>query len=236
MDIIYVNQVIRKIHSQTLANLAITLIVFVVSASPALAASTLEYTDQWSEHDLLRLTEGEVLLEILHEDKPGGAARVTAYFHTNADGVWNIIGGCKYEFIYIRGLKLCEVVEAGETQMLIHHRVRNSWYTPTLDFTFKASRNADGVGTAQLLEGDFMVFDANWRMVSLPGERGILVSHEIRIQPSMPAPRWLVRRSLRRDLPDMLACVRGLANASGDNRRIGADLNRCPGDISMLPK
>jgi len=40
-----------------------------------------------------------------------------------------------------------------------------------------------------------------------------------------------VRRSLRRDLPEMLACIRGLAKASGDNRRIALDLKRCPGDI-----
>jgi len=231
-----VNQATDRIRVHALLNLFITLIVVVVSISPALAATTPAQTEQWSEHDLQRMKAGEVLLQILHENKPGGAARVTAYFHTEADDVWNVIGACKFGFIYLRGLKLCEVLEAGENQMLIHHRVRNSWYTPTLDFTFKANRAAGDVGAAHLLEGDLLVFDADWRMVSLPGDSGIIVSHEIRIQPRMLAPRWLVRRNLRRDLPDMLACVRGLANASGDNRRIGADLNRCPGDISTLAK
>ena len=46
----------------------------------------------------------------------------------------------------------------------------------------------------------------------------------------------LVRRSLRKDLPDMLACIRGLANASVDKHRIVTDLKRCPGDTSGVLK
>ena len=63
----------------------------------------------------------------------------------------------------------------------------------------------------------------------LGDDKGVIVIHEIRVQPRIPVPRWLVRRSLRKDLPDMLACIRGLAKASGDDRRIADDLNRCPG-------
>jgi hypothetical protein len=210
----------------------------VLAACPVavLAATPGSLVVRWSEQEMSRLMDGEVLLEALHEDKPGGAARVTALFRTSADVVWNIIGECKYEFVYLRGLKLCKVLEPGQNRMLIHHRVRNNWYTPTLDFTFEASRNSDNVGTVQLVNGDLVVFDAQWKMVSLPDSDGIIVTHEIRIQPRLPAPRWLVRRSLRKDLPDMLACVRGLSNASGDNRLIGADLNRCPGDFSAVMK
>ena len=85
-------------------------------------------------------------------------------------------------------------------------------------------------------EGDLRVLEGLWRLVPLADGNGVIVVHEIRIQPKIPAPRWLVRRSLRKDLPDMLACIRGLANASADKRRIAADLKRCPGDTSGVLK
>jgi len=189
-----------------------------------------------ADYDLARLQNGEIMLQTIHGDKPGGAARVTALFHGTADEVWNVIGDCKYEFIYVRGLKNCEVLEPGQTHMLMRHRLRNSWYTPTLDFTFEVIRKPGDFGEAHLVEGDLRVLEGLWRLVTLGDDQGVIVIHEIRIQPRIPAPRWLVRRSLRKDLPDMLACIRGLAKASGDNRRIANDLNRCPGDISGVFK
>lgn len=189
-----------------------------------------------ADYDLARLQSGEIMLQTIHGDKPGGAARVTALFNSTADDVWNVIGDCKYEFIYVRGLKICEVLTPGKTHMLMRHRLRNSWYTPTLDFTFEVFRRPGDFGEAHLVAGDLHVLEGHWRLVSLGDDKGIIVIHEIRIQPRIPAPRWLVRRSLRKDLPDMLACIRGLAKASGDNRRIADDLKRCPGDISGVSK
>ena len=188
------------------------------------------------EYDLAGLQNGEVMLQTIHGEKPGGAARVTALFHGTADDVWNVIGDCKYEFIYVRGLRNCEVLEPGQTQMLMRHRLRNSWYTPTLDFTFEVIRKPGNLGEAHLVEGNLHVLEGRWRLVTLGDDKGVIVIHEIRVQPRIPAPRWLVRRSLRKDLPDMLACIRGLAKASGDNRRMVDDLNRCPGDKSGVFK
>ena len=41
---------------------------------------------------------------------------------------------------------------------------------------------------------------------------------------------------LQRDLPAMMACIRGLAVASGDNDQIEGDLKRCPGEVSEVSK
>jgi hypothetical protein len=73
-------------------------------------------------------------------------------------------------------------------------------------------------------------------MVSVDEGRATIVIHEITVQPNFPAPRWLIQRSLNKDLPDMLACIRGLANASGTQAAEAADLQGCPGDVSSLSK
>lgn len=190
------------------------------AASPGLA-----------DDEIARLKRGEILLQTIQDEKPGGAARVTALFHTSAQAVWDVIGYCRNAFVYLRGLKSCEMLEGDQFQMTKRHRQRSNWYTPTLDFTFEASRDAGGYGEAHLVGGDLKVLEGQWKLVPQEDENSLIVTHEIRVQPKIPVPKWLIRRSLRKDLPGMMACIRGLAGASGNNSHIESDLNRCPGEI-----
>jgi len=183
------------------------------------------------EADLARLMRGEILVETIHEQKSGGAAKVSTVFHTSTDNFWNIVGYCKYEFVYVRGLEYCEVLGSDTSFLKKRHRVNNNWYTPTIDFTFYASRNSPEHGEFHLVEGNLKVMEGQWSFKKLDDSDALLVTHEIRVRSRFPAPRWLVRRVLKKDLPDMLACVRGLAEASGDKSLLANDLNRCPGDI-----
>ena len=217
-----------KLIFQTLALLI--LITLVCTRLTEAAAKEL------SDDELARLTRGEILLEIVKDEKPGAAARVTALFHTNSQAIWDIIGYCKYEYIYMRGLKFCEMLEGDQFHMTMRHRLRNSWYTPTLDFTFEANREPGGDGQAHLIDGDLKILEGHWKFSPVANENSVIVVHEIRIQPKLPAPKWLMRRNLQRDLPAMMACIRGLAKASGDNGQIEGDLKRCPGEISGVSK
>ena len=186
--------------------------------------------------EMQRLQAGEILAQTIHEEKSGGAARVTALFHAEADAIWNVIGYCENEFIYVRGLEVCEVLVPGLQYIKKHHRVNNNWYTPTLDFVFEARRTSPTHGDFNLVEGDLKVMHGQWDFQPLESGNGLLVSHDIRIQSRLPAPRWLVRRVLKNDLPDMLACIRGMAGASGNAELQGMDLDRCPGDATGLDK
>ncbi len=197
---------------------------------------TMAQQSGFSEEELARLKSGEILIQTIHADKPGAAARVTALMHTSANEVWSILGYCKYELIYVRGLKLCEILNGDQFQMTVHHRVRSSWYTPTLDFVFAASRDSTGNGKAKLISGDLKVLDAQWKLDQSKSGSSVIVVHEIRIQSKLPAPKWLIRRTFHNDLPNMMACIRGLADASGTDRHIQRDLKRCPGDVAQLDK
>ncbi len=79
-----------------------------------------------SDDELERAWAGEILLQTIDKEKPGGAARVTAVFYTNPNAVWDIISYRKYAFVYIRGLKQCEVLESGLHYTRMHHRLRSS--------------------------------------------------------------------------------------------------------------
>lgn len=193
-------------------------------------------SEDFSDDDVARLQRGEILLQTIHEEKSGAAARVSALFHASADVVWEIIGYCKYQVIYVQGMSYCEMLSGDQYHMIMRHRIRSSWYTPTMDFTFEAKRDASGYGVAHLVDGDLKVMEGSWKLSPFAVDGGLLVVHESRIKPAIPAPKWLIRRSLQKDLPDMLACIRGLAGASGNDSRIEADLKQCPGEITPESK
>jgi hypothetical protein len=215
---------------KTLLPAVATILVFTFTVPhPVMAASV-------DADDLARLKRGEILLQTVHAEKSGGAAQVTALFHTSVDAIWDVIGYCKNEFVYVRGLELCELVKPGLAVMQKHHRVNNNWYTPTLDFTFEATRVSPNHGEFRLVGGDLKVLEGQWIFETLADSDSVIATHEIRIRSRFPAPRWLVRRILKNDLPDMMACVRGLARASGDDDRLADDLKRCPGDTTQAGK
>jgi hypothetical protein len=189
-----------------------------------------------TDDELKRLEQGEILTQTIHSQKSGGAARVTALFHASAEDIWNVIGYCENEFVYVRGLEVCEVLVPGLQYIKKHQRVKNNWYTPTIDYVFEARRNSPMHGDFNLVEGNLKVMQGQWLFQPLDGGAGLVVSHDIRIRSRFPAPRWLVRRVLKNDLPDMLACVRGMADASSTAARLATDLARCPGDTSGLNK
>jgi hypothetical protein len=55
-----------------------------------------------------------------------------------------------------------------------------------------------------------------------------LVTLDMQVQSRFPVPRWLVQRSLSRDLPDMLQCLRALSGASGSDAQASRDREACP--------
>lgn len=188
------------------------------------------------DHDMQRLQAGEILVQTIHEEMSGGAARVTGLFHADAETIWNVLGYCKNEFVYVHGLEVCEVLVPGLQYIKKHHRVNNSWFAPTLDFVFEARRISPTRGDFKLVEGDLKIMEGQWDFQPAASGEGFVVKHEIRIQSKLPAPRWLMRRVLKKDLPDMLACVRGLAGGSGNADLLASDLERCPGDVQSLDK
>ena len=189
-----------------------------------------------TREDIERLKRGEILTETIHNEKSGGAARVIALFHAAPEEVWDTIGYCENEFVYVRGLELCEVLIPGLQFIRKHHRVNNNWYTPTIDFVFEASRSSPTHGDFKLVEGNLRVLEGQWDFQLLAGSEAIIVTHDIRVRSRFPAPRWLVRRVLKGDLPDMLACIRGMSNGSGEESLRSADLALCPGDPSKARK
>ena len=176
---------------------------------------------------LERLGNGEILLLEARTDELGGSARVQAIIHAPAKAAWDVIISCEQTFTFVKGLKNCEIIEDAGNRALIHQVVKTSWLVPTQDFVFESLRDPYHEIKFQLVEGNLKAMQGKWQFTESPD--GLLVDYEIRIRPGIPVPAFIVSWVIRRGMPDLIACLRGLADGSGSTERVTEDLGRCQG-------
>jgi ribosome-associated toxin RatA of RatAB toxin-antitoxin module len=174
-----------------------------------------------------RLLAGEIVAHESRGDTGGASAHMEVLMRASPRAVWQVIVSCDRAFAYVDGLQSCEVLEDTGPRALVRQVVDQGWLSPTYDFVFESLRQPYERIDVHLVEGNLRALDALWIFEETP--EGTRVDYQLRIQPSLPAPRFLVRRNLRRGMPDMLACIRGLADGSGSAAGKREDLARCPG-------
>lgn len=199
------------------------LAMLIMSAAPAAAPSMEAPSDEM----MARLEKGEVVVEDRSTDQPGEAARASILVRAPAKLMWEVISSCELAFVYIEGLKTCEVLEDSGGYAVIHQEVKMFWLLPRQEITFEAQRVPYRLIQFGLLEGSLRVMEGSWEF--LPTDLGTVVVHEVRVQPSLPLPAFIIRRALRTNMPDSVACMRALAGGSGSDELRAIDLRRCKG-------
>jgi len=176
-----------------------------------------------------RLESGEIITRDTRSDTAGAAGRMQMLARVPAQAIWEVIVSCELAFAFVDGLERCEVVEDSGDRALVHQVVNQGWLVPTYDFVFESLRQHYRQIDVRLVEGNLRALDASWSFLEAP--QGTLVDYRVRIQPALPAPRFIVRRNVNKGMPGMLACIRGLAGGSGSPEAERQDLSRCPGPM-----
>jgi hypothetical protein len=198
---------------------------FALRLQPALAETP-------GPETLAALVKGDVVLLDTSADSSGGSARVQVLAQAPARAVWDVIISCELAFVFVEGIETCEVLESSPGRALVHQVVKKGWPIPTQDYVFESLREPYLQIRFGLVEGNLKAMEGLWRFIELP--EGLLVDYEVRIEPGIPAPKFLVRRNIRKNMPDLVACIRGLAGGSGSREVEVDDLDRCPGDPGLI--
>ena len=197
------------------------LILFCIS-SQAMAREA-----QLPDPDTLRqLRTGEIFLENTRTDEAGVAMQVLIFMKTQVEKIWEVIYSCENAFIFLDGLKLCEVLEDDGVITLTRQVVKTGWLVPVQDYTFRTLRVPFKHVEIQRTKGNPKIMEGSWDFIAMP--QGVVVIHEIRIKPNMPVPRFIVRRLMRRGMLEMISCIRGLAGGSVTAEIETRDLGSCP--------
>lgn len=177
------------------------------------------------------LRRGEVLEETIRENERGGSARVRAVFRAEPRAVWEVLGDCAANFRFVQGLRECEIEEQSDNHAVTRQVAKKHWLSPPLEYRFETRREPYEWIQIRLLDGDLKQMAGSWRFEDLGRGGLVLVTHEIGLQPKTPAPRWLVRRTLSRDLVEMVACLRFISGASLDAAGAESDRSHCPEEV-----
>jgi hypothetical protein len=202
--------------------------VFCFLALPLLAgpaqADTLPNSEMMSQ-----LRSGKILQEYTRMNESGGAVQAKILIHTKVEDVWAILQGCGKAFIFVDGMEQCEILKQTLEYALVHQVVDTGLLAPTLNYRYESEKQAYERMEFRLVEGNLRVLQGSWGFEDL--KEGLLVTYNMRVQPGFPIPRFLVRMSLRRMIPDMLACIRGLVDGSVSSKSHRKVLDRCPGVV-----
>jgi ribosome-associated toxin RatA of RatAB toxin-antitoxin module len=179
------------------------------------------------EEEWKRLREGEVVMRTRRTNEAGGGGLALALFQVDVEALWFLIGDCATNRRFVQGLRDCEVFDETRTRARTRQRLKPFTFAPTLTYEFETVREPFEWIRIRLIEGDLMALEGSWRFEPLDGA-WLLVSHDIHVQPGLPVPRWLARRTVQRDLAALMACLRWEARAWPDPRQRGLDRQRCP--------
>lgn len=172
-----------------------------------------------------RLRGGEIVLQDTRTDEAGGAGKAQVFVYAEARAFWDVIVSCELAFVFVDGMRECDVLADTGDRAVVHQVIKKHWLLPKIEYSFESQRRPYKEMTFELIEGDLDIMEGSWRFT--PAPEGVLVEYQARIKPSFPVPRWLIRRTIRKDTPDLIACIRGLANGSGSEQRLKSDLERC---------
>lgn len=175
------------------------------------------------------LRSGQILTEYTRMDESGGAVRANILIRTKVEDIRAILQGCGKAFIFVDGMEQCEILEQNDGYALIHQVVDTGFFAPQLDYSYESKNQPDSQMDFNLTEGNLRVLQGGWEFVEV--DEGVLATYNMRVRLGFPLPRFLVRMSLRRMIPDMLACIRGLVDGSGSSEQKKKDLEQCAGDI-----
>lgn len=203
----------------------ILVLTTLVITSPALLSGEAGPPDT---ETLRMLKDGQVINETIRADESGGAARFQIYMEAPVGDIWDVIYSCEHAFVYLNGLRLCELLENDGNTTLTRQVVKTSWLVPAQDFTFQTERQPYTRADFKRTAGSPKVMEGSWQFLELA--QGMMVTHEIRIKPFFPVPKFLIRRLMRNSMPEMLACMRALAGGSLSEDQQKADYRLCPGD------
>lgn len=180
-----------------------------------------------------RLRTGDAVIEATQTDRSGGAVRVAVLMYTDPERLWALLLSCERSFEFVDGLRECESLGGDTSHKRLRNRVKTYAWLPPLDYVVEFDLHPYELIEFRQVEGDLEVLEGKWRFERLQGSEALLVTHELRVRPSFPVPHWFIRRSIAKDVPNLMLCLRALAGGSPDASRAQSDRASCPSDARL---
>ena len=195
----------RERGSRALAVLAVCCAAGVASAQPDLA---------WV--DRAAIAAREVIVNAERGDRPLTVlVRLAAEVDAAPTAIWDVLRACEVAPEYVPNVVSCkklEELDGGRSDLFVQ-TIKPIFFMPTFEHVFRLDYTPYTRIDVHRVSGPIAEMDGSWWL--LPQDNGrILLVYELALDPGMPIPRFLVRATLKRDLPKVLQAVRERAEAA----------------------
>jgi uncharacterized protein YndB with AHSA1/START domain len=182
---------------------------FAIAAS-SLAAAASATAQDWilSAAERERLAGGEVLV-LADVNASRGDVRAAVQIAAPAERIFRTMTDCAQALEFVPHLEVCRVLESAADGgwQLVEHGVDFSWYLPRIDYVFRAEYEPFRRIRFSHVSGDLRDNRGAWELTQIDAGTTIL-TYRVHLVPRTFVPGWVVRSSLRRDLPLMLRALR----------------------------
>jgi hypothetical protein len=141
--------------------------------------------------------------------------KIAAEIDAPAEAIWNVLKACEISPEYVPNVVGCtriETLEGGRAELFVQ-TVKPIFFLPSFEHVFRLDYTPYTRIDVRRVSGPLAHMEGSWWL--LPQDDGaILLVYELALDPGMPIPRFLVRATLRRDLPKVLEAVRERAEAA----------------------
>ncbi|MGH8238392.1 MAG: SRPBCC family protein [Steroidobacteraceae bacterium] len=168
--------------------------------------------------DAARLHDGQIIVQSVvgRERQNRGWVNAAVWIDAEPEAVWSVMTDCPSAPLFVPGMKRCTVLEqaADRSWEVIEHEVKPSAFLPRMHYVFRASyRRPERIDFRQV-RGDFERNEGTWELTRPGGYGGTIVKYSVVIEPRFYAPRWLVRVSLEKNLPELMRALRERVGAT----------------------
>lgn len=188
-----------------------TLVALALAAgSEAAAQPDLSWVDREA------VANGEIIVNADRGDRPLTVlVRIAAEVDAPATAIWNILRACEIAPEYVPNVVSCKKVEEldGGRADLFVQTIKPIFFLPTFEHVFRLDYTPHTRIDVHRVSGPIAYMEGSWWL--LPQENGsILLVYDVAVDPGLPIPRFLVRATMKRDLPKIVEAVRERAEAS----------------------
>ena len=168
----------------------------------------------WIDRDAIAAREVQVFVE--RSDRPLTAeVKLAAEVDAPATAIWDVLKACEIAPEYVPNVQSCrklEELDGGRAELFVQ-TIKPVFFLPTFEHEFRLDYTPYSRIDVNRVSGPIAHMQGTWWL--LPEDNGrILLVYELALDPGMPIPRFLVRATLRRDLPKVIAAVRERAEAA----------------------
>jgi hypothetical protein len=168
----------------------------------------------WIDLDAIAAREVEVYVE--RSDRPLTAeVKVAVEIDAPATAIWDVLKACEIAPEYVPNVQSCtklEELDGGRAELFVQ-TIKPIFFMPTFEHVFRLDYTPYTRIDVNRVSGPIAVMQGTWWLLPRDGGQ-ILLVYELALDPGMPIPRFLVRATLKRDLPKVLAAVRERAEAA----------------------